>query len=97
MNDRPDTICRKSLWTDLCHAMRASPRAIICGVGASFAGGIFPDAISHGIILAERTGHHALFIIGISFIAVGLFWLGVSRTLYSRYDIITSRTMEVVE
>ena len=63
----------------------------------AFAAGVFPDAISHGVIWAGRTGHLELGYISAGAIAA-LSILYIYKWAYSsRYNIAPSGAVEVVE
>jgi len=61
--------------------------ALLIGAGsiAAIVGGVLPDTVSHGIILAGRTGHEALAIIGLFLVLAGLFWYGLAVALVRRF------------
>lgn len=72
--------------------------ALLIGAGsvAAIIGGILPDAVSHGIILAGRTGHEALAIVGVFLVLAGLFWYGLSVSLVRRFPSLGRGGMEMV-
>ena len=67
------------------------------GLLAAIIGGILPDAISHGVILAGRAGHEALAIVGVFLVLAGLFWYGLSVSLVRRFPSLGRGGMDMVE
>ncbi len=64
---------------------------------AAFAAGVFPDAISHGIILEGRTGHlELLYISAVAIAALSILYI-YKWAYSSRYNIAPDGTLELVE
>jgi hypothetical protein len=74
------------------HAWDASFIVIVAAIA-----GIFPDAISHGIILSGRDGHFELAIIGVFLIACWGYWYGLCWALVRRYGTTGYKSMEMVD
>jgi hypothetical protein len=83
--------------TKLHSKLRTDARAIVFALIIAFFAGLFPDVISHGIVLPERTGHAELAIIGIFFIISGSCWHWFSRSLYRRHPIANEGTVALVK
>jgi hypothetical protein len=65
--------------------MRSNAWTIGAAVCLAILGGVLPDLISHGVILAGRGGHFELAIIGAFLAAAGMFWFVLSYALVRRY------------
>ena len=63
----------------------------------AFAAGVFPDAISHGVIWAGRTGHQELgYISAVAIVAISSLY--IYRWAYSsRYNIAPDGSLELVK
>lgn len=79
------------------NAMRGHARDVGFAIVVAFGAGIFPDAISHGVILPGREGHFELAILGLFLIAGGMCWYGLSWALVRRYNTPGGRTMALVD
>ena len=77
--------------------LRSNARVAGLGILCAIIGGILPDAVSHGVILAGREGHFELAVLGAFLVLSGLFWYGLSITLLRRLPSLGRRTVEVVD
>ena len=70
---------------------------VICSIFiVTFSAGIFPDAISHGIILSERGGHEILAQIGILLILFGIVGIWICHSLHTRFLAYANGILELV-
>ena len=85
------------LSSRLHHRMRTDARFARNGLILAAVAGVFPDAISHGVILSGRDGHLELLIISALAIAL-ISSVYIYLWAYSgRYGTITERSLDVVE
>lgn len=77
--------------------MRTDAWFIRSCVISAFAAGLFPDAISHGILWAGRTGHiEILYISALAITIISSLYI-LSWAYSSRYNITPSGPLDVVE